>query len=76
MAHVHVKPGAQCGAGELLGADVGCTEEGELTGVEFRVRLVKVVGDGEAKRRVAEKLEALVIESGVETGGVGQGFFE
>lgn len=35
-----------------------------------------MVGDGEAEGRITEELKALVIESRVEAGRVGQGLFE
>lgn len=37
MAHISIKVVADSDAGELLGADVGSSEEGELTGVKLGI---------------------------------------
>ena len=47
-------------AGELLGADIGGAEEGELALVEVRVRQEHEIRDGEAQCGVSEELEPLI----------------
>lgn len=41
---------------KLLGADIGCTQERELTRVQIRVNKEEVVADGEAQNSIAHEL--------------------
>ena len=76
VAEEAVEAVADGDAGELLGADVGGAEEGEVTRVKGRVSEEEVVADCEAQNGVAEELEALVGGGGrVGEGGVGECVF-
>lgn len=74
MADKAVEIVADGDAGELLGADIGGAEEGELTGVKVRVSQEEVVADGVTQNRVSQELQTLV-GHGPREGRVCEGFF-